>query len=139
MDKIPLIDLHIHSKYSDGTFTPEEIVKEAKKRNIEMIALTDHNTLAGIPDFRKACKKYNQKALAGIEISTSYKNKEVHLLGYFPLNDDLRNKKYSLLKKILKEYKGLKQKQNEAILQKIIDVGRYDISIPDFYKYVKSM
>lgn len=139
MDKIPLIDLHIHSKYSDGTFTPEEIVKEAKRRNIEMIALTDHNTLAGIPDFRKACKKYNQKALAGIEISTSYKNKEVHLLGYFPLNDDLRNKKYSLLKKILKEYKGLKQKQNEAILQKIIDVGRYDISIPDFYKYVKSI
>ena len=54
MDKIPLIDLHIHSKYSDGTFTPEEIVKEAKRRNIEMIALTDHNTLAGIPDFRKA-------------------------------------------------------------------------------------
>lgn len=131
------IDLHIHSSFSDGSYPPEYIVKIAKKMNLDMIALTDHNTLAGIPSFRRACKKYNQKALAGIELSTRYGGKEIHLLGYFNIDSDLRCKEFSQLKKIIDDYKNIKKKQNEAIIRKIAEVGLFDVSVNDFYDYTK--
>ena len=139
MDRIPKVDLHIHSIYSDGSHTPSQIVLNAKKKEIDLIALTDHNTFSGVPKFRSACKKYKQKGIAGIEISTKYKDKEIHLLGYFNLNMDFRSKDFSQLKKILKNYKNIKKNQNEAIIQKMIDVGRYDISISEFYSFAKTV
>ena len=64
------IDLHMHSMFSDGTDTPEEIVLKAKKAGIGIISLTDHNTLAGIIPFREACQKYGQTGIDGTELTT---------------------------------------------------------------------
>ena len=65
-------DLHIHSVYSDGTYTPSEIVAEAKRLGL-IVALTDHNTAAGLPEFMDAAQKLGVTAVPGVEFSTEYK------------------------------------------------------------------
>ena len=64
-----ICDLHIHSNYSDGTLTPDELVALAETQNISAIALCDHNTVDGLSDFRKAARNSNVTAINGIEIS----------------------------------------------------------------------
>lgn len=76
-------DLHVHSTFSDGTLTPTEIVKLAKKTELDAFALTDHDTVDGIPEAIEAGNKYGIEVIPGIEISTCYKDKEVHIVGLF--------------------------------------------------------
>ena len=72
------IDLHIHSTASDGTFSPTEIINDALKlagdKNPVVIALTDHDTVAGTEEFQKAAAKHKERltAISGVEISTDY-------------------------------------------------------------------
>ena len=76
-------DLHTHSNFSDGTYTPTELVKKAKSLNISALALTDHNTTAGLKEFMEAGKKYDLITVPGCEFSTEFKGKEVHMVGLF--------------------------------------------------------
>ncbi len=132
------VDLHIHSNYSDGSDTPEQIVKQAREKRINLIALTDHNTIEGIDEFKQACLKYQQPSLAGIEISTNLHGHEVHLLSYFNLDNDFNEKRFIPLKQLIDEYKAIKQHQNEAILEKLIN--RYpQLSIAEFYEFSKTI
>lgn len=75
------IDMHVHSTYSDGTSTVEEIAREAKKRGLALISLTDHDTTAGIAPFMEACKHYGVNALSGIELSADA-DFMLHIIGY---------------------------------------------------------
>lgn len=133
------LDMHLHSIFSDGTNTPEEIVKIAKERNVNTIALTDHNTFAGIPDFKKACEKYKVNGVAGIEISSMYdfhgRDVEVHVLGYYPLDTDLYDLSFFHLQSYLKKYKNNKQIQNEAIITKL-SKDFPQITVEGFRKYI---
>lgn len=81
-------DLHIHSTASDGTLTPEEIVMLAKEKKL-IVALTDHNTVVGVPSFLAAAKKYGVTAVPGIEVTTDHNATELHLLGLFVSPDRL--------------------------------------------------
>ncbi len=74
------IDLHTHSTCSDGTFSPEEVVAEAAKAGLSAIALTDHDTLKGLPKAIEAGKKYGVEVITGIEFSVAA-DTEMHLLG----------------------------------------------------------
>ncbi len=76
-------DLHTHSIYSDGTYTPRQLLEEAQQRGLGAIALTDHNTVAGLPVFLEEAKHFDIEAVAGVEFSTEYLDKELHLLGLF--------------------------------------------------------
>jgi len=76
-----LIDLHTHSTFSDGTFTPEALVRLAKAKNVKVLALTDHDTVAGVPSFMSACKKYGLQCISGIELSADAPW-TVHIAGY---------------------------------------------------------
>ena len=67
---MPFCDLHTHSVYSDGTFTPAELVSEARKIGLSAIALTDHNTVAGLPEFVSAAENSGVMAVPGVEFST---------------------------------------------------------------------
>lgn len=78
-----LCDLHTHSIFSDGTFTPEEIIDEAVKIGLSAVALCDHNTVDGIPRFLAAAKNKNIEAISGAEFSVDYNEKELHLLALF--------------------------------------------------------
>ncbi|MDQ0339009.1 putative metal-dependent phosphoesterase TrpH [Caldalkalibacillus uzonensis] len=75
-------DLHIHSTASDGVYTPEELVKKAAKSGLKTISITDHDTLAGIEEAKKAGKRYGVRVIPGVELSTKYKGKSIDILGY---------------------------------------------------------
>ncbi len=90
-----LIDLHMHSTASDGTFTPSELVNLAIEKGLSAIALTDHDTAAGTEEFLKTAKDKGIEAIAGIEISSLFEGyPEIHVLGYFiePENKEVMNK-----------------------------------------------
>lgn len=77
------VDLHVHSTYSDGTKTPKELVELAQNEGLSAIALTDHDTLDGIPDAINAAKNSNIELIPGVELSTSFNNTEIHIVGLF--------------------------------------------------------
>lgn len=76
-------DLHTHSHYSDGTCTPAEIVLQAASLGLSAVALTDHNTVAGLPEFLAAARGGPVQAIPGVELSTAYGNTELHIVGLF--------------------------------------------------------
>jgi predicted metal-dependent phosphoesterase TrpH len=79
-----LVDLHVHSNASDGRFSPEEIVRKAAKSGLKYLALTDHDTVAGITAALGAARSYPGLIfIPGVEISTEVPAGEVHVLGYF--------------------------------------------------------
>ena len=75
-------DLHLHSCYSDGTQTPEQIAATAKARGFSLIALADHNTCAGYPSLRQACELLDLDCLPGMELDCRYDRYELHILAY---------------------------------------------------------
>lgn len=75
------IDLHVHSNASDGTMTPTEVVRLAKKSGLSAIALTDHDTVDGVSEAIKAGVEYGVQIIPGIEISAEYKSGDLHILG----------------------------------------------------------
>lgn len=85
------IDLHTHSTRSDGTLTPAELIRYAAQKGLAAIALTDHDTIAGIEEAVQAARELRSKdpdALApevipGVELSTEYKGKDIHIVGLF--------------------------------------------------------
>lgn len=89
-----LTDLHVHSTASDGTFTPAELVAEAKKAGLKAFALTDHDTVAGVAECIANGNKEGVEVIPGIEISCKYSSgaivdKEIHIVGLFiNYNDD---------------------------------------------------
>lgn len=79
----PMIDLHTHSAYSDGTCTPAELVSLAAKTGLSAVALTDHNTVRGLGEFLDAPCPPSLRRVAGIEFSTKDRGNEYHILGLF--------------------------------------------------------
>lgn len=76
-------DLHIHSNFSDGTDSPEELVKQAAAVGLKTIALTDHDTMAGIERALAAGERSKVEVIPGIEFTTENPRAEIHMLGYF--------------------------------------------------------
>ena len=125
------IDLHIHSTASDGTLTPTEIVQTALKstkseKDPIVIALTDHDTVAGVSEFLKEAKKNKERvtAIPGVEISTNYHGVEIHILGY---NVDPENKELLEQLKICRESRD---GRNEKIIARLQAEG-FQITMED--------
>ena len=78
------VDLHMHSTASDGRLAPADLVALAAERGLEVIALTDHDTLRGIPAAQAAGRELGVRVLAGIEISGRYPDGQCHLLAWLP-------------------------------------------------------
>ena len=78
--KAGIIDLHCHSTISDGSVEPQDLVVEAKMAGLEFLALTDHDSVEGLPAFKEAAQKANFTAISGVEISLEYPG-TMHLLG----------------------------------------------------------
>ncbi len=123
-----MIDLHTHTTFSDGTYTPEEIIKLCHKSNLKAIAITDHDTIDGIKYARDIAKELNIELVEGIEFSADYKGIEIHVLGYFL---DIENKE---LLSLLEDLKISRDKRNKELIKKLNDIG-LDIS----FDYVKSL
>jgi hypothetical protein len=80
---VKFADLHLHTLFSDGTYTPEEIVLESQKVGLDCIAVVDHDTIEGIQPVLEIARTRNFEALPGIELTAEYEGSEVHILGYF--------------------------------------------------------
>lgn len=81
--KTGYFDLHIHTTASDGMYSPRDLVKMAQAAGLKTIAITDHDTLEGIEEARQAGMEYSVNIIAGIELSTKYKGRNVDILGYY--------------------------------------------------------
>lgn len=77
------IDLHTHSRASDGEYTPSEVAERARAAGIGVWALCDHDTVAGLPEARGAAERTGVRLIPGIELSVFLERKEIHLLGHF--------------------------------------------------------
>lgn len=89
MNNNNMIDLHVHSNASDGTLTPSEVVTRAFNLELKAIALTDHDTVKGIPEAIASAAALNNNSsraieiIPGIEMSCEYMKREIHILGFF--------------------------------------------------------
>lgn len=110
-------DLHLHTNFSDGAFTPTEVVQLSFEKGIKVVAVTDHDTVAGLKEAAEAADKLGLELLTGVELSTIERGKEIHILGYQidPLNSFLLD---SL--QILAEARDLRARK---IVTKLNDLG----------------
>ena len=111
-------DLHTHSNRSDGTLPPAALASAAKEAGLSAIALTDHNTVAGLPEFIKACEDLCIEAVPGVEISTEYDGVELHILGlYIPENA------FPEVENYVAQYNIRKEQSNRALVARLCDAG----------------
>lgn len=123
-----MIDLHVHSTYSDGTKTIEEILALAKELKLTQIAITDHNILEGSI---KASKIAGMDFVIGTELSVGYLGSEVHLLGYFPHPSTYENVNY-----VIKLGEINKKLAINEMIENLND-GGYEISLSDVNEFAK--
>jgi hypothetical protein len=121
------IDLHSHSTASDGSFPPADVAIAHSASGIKLAALTDHDTLGGVPEFSKACKEEKVIGIGGSEFSTVFDGYEVHLLGY---NLDLDNPVCSDF--FIKHHEYLRLRLEET-LKKLDQLG-YPADIDEVYR-----
>ena len=79
--KTKLIDLHVHSTTSDGTFSPSELVRYALSKGLSAFALTDHDSVAGLDEALEAANGTSLEVIKGIEFSTVWQSKDIHIVG----------------------------------------------------------
>ncbi len=115
------IDLHLHSTHSDGTLTPAEIISEAKRLGLSAVALTDHNTVSGLPDFLSEADKQGVTAVAGTELSTVYQDREIHLLGLF-----IPAEHFPAVTALMQDYRARKSQSNRDLVARLT-AGGYPI------------
>ena len=79
-----MIELHTHTTYSDGILTPQQLVERAAKAGVKALAITDHDTLYGWSEAIAAAIPHNIEIVPGVELSTVYNGRSLHILGYYP-------------------------------------------------------
>ena len=121
-----LADLHMHSYYSDGTMSPREIVEDAKNRNVQLIAITDHNVLDSYTELKEAAEEFGINVIRGVEIDARFEDIVVHILAYnFQDNEKLFNLVHKaknelletsieLIKRMENDYENISSEDYEA-------------------------
>ena len=113
-------DLHVHTFFSDGTSSPEEVVKLAAAKNISALAITDHDTVDGYEPAREAGSALGVEVITGIELTAGYEGNEVHILGY--LFDPAH-------RKLLKELKRSKENRRVRVLRMVSNLNAIGVDI----------
>lgn len=112
-----MIDLHTHSTASDGTFSPEDLAREAARSGLTHLAVTDHDGISGLASARKESQRLGISFLGGVEISAEFPSGTMHILGYgFREEDPALNLRLETLRQARTE-------RNPRIAQKLRDLG----------------
>jgi len=111
------IDLHTHSWFSDGTKSPAELVQLAANSGVSAIAITDHDTMAGVDEAMAASSEYGVEVVPGLEVSVIHKKKPLHVLGYF------MDPAESNLVAALRVIQEARDKRNTKIIAKLQALG----------------
>lgn len=123
-------DLHIHSNFSDSDADLETIFKQAKKKGLACIAVTDHDTLDGMNSARTYSKSYDIELIEGLELSAEYKGAEVHILAYFV---DSKNGK---LKAELAQIRELRRERLLWMGEKLNSLG-VEVDVEELFLKIK--
>ncbi|MBF0217497.1 MAG: PHP domain-containing protein [Candidatus Omnitrophica bacterium] len=125
-------DLHIHTCYSDGSLTPEQVVDLACEAGLGAVSVTDHDCVEGVRPAMSAAKAKGIEVIPGVEISCEISGQEIHLLGYFiDLDDDVLNAKLAVMKEnrlermrgMIKLLNGIGIKVSEKDIAELSPVG----------------
>lgn len=116
-----LFEIHMHSTFSDGEFSPTELIGLARHNGVDILSLTDHDTFSGLPEFLQSARAEGMTAFPGIEITVAYRDFNLHLLCYFR---DLESIQKDLWDRV--EYM---KTQREERMQELI--GRINEVIPE--------
>ncbi len=112
------LDLHMHTTVSDGRLTPTELIDLAAKRDLRIVAMTDHDTTEGLAEgFARKARYPQLTIIPGIELSTDIPGSEVHVLGYF------LNFEAPLFQAKLKDFREKRVDRGEAMVQKLRELG----------------
>ncbi len=123
-----MIDLHMHTVFSDGSVLPEDLVQLALDNQLEAIAITDHDTTESLPFARKAAEGKELEIIPGIEVNTVWKEKEIHILGYYIDPDD------DALQAVIKKHRESRVIQIQEMAQKLKAKTRMNICYEDIAK-----
>ena len=110
-------DLQLHSNYSDGSFSPTEVMQRCKDCGVEVVSLTDHENVGGITEAEEARDKLGIRVIPGIELSSDFQGGEHHILGYFIDPNDQK------LKEFLETWKASKIDQIKEIIGNLQKFG----------------
>ena len=122
-----MVDLHTHTHFSDGTYSPAELIDEAERVGLSAIALCDHNTVRGLDEFLAAAQGRNIEAVPGIEFSTDYLTSEGRVLELHMLALFVRPKHHEAINALVAQMAENKQKSNRALIKELQRHG-YDIT-----------
>lgn len=114
-------DLHTHSIYSDGTWTPTEIIAEAQRIGLSAVALTDHNTVEGLTELFRAAEGTGVETIGGVEFSTDYLDVELHIVALF-----VKPQHFSAISERVAELDKRKEESNIA-LAAALTAGGYEV------------
>lgn len=125
-----LVDLHLHSIFSDGVLTPTELVAEAASLGLRAIALADHDNVDGIPEALAAGRRYDVEVVTAVELSVLWEDlSDIHLLGY------AFDHKNPALQKALSEFRDFRSGRSERILanlnRQLAEEGREPLDFND--------
>ena len=128
-------DLHMHSTFSDGHFTTFELVDMAKKNGVEIIAITDHDTVGSLEDTIEYGKALGVRVVPAIELSTVEQQKSVHVLGYFT-DESYRSEE---LKSYFIDIKTKREKRALKILNNLREYFDIDVSYDRVASFAKGI
>jgi 3',5'-nucleoside bisphosphate phosphatase len=111
------VDLHIHTTYSDGSYTPGQVVRMAKNAGLDIISITDHDSLNGLPEAIETAKEFGIEVIPGVEISSDMGDREVHILAYFVEQDN------SELERYLSFFREERIKRADRIVKRLRSLG----------------
>jgi len=124
------IDLHIHSTFSDGRDTVEEIIESAKDQKVGILSLTDHDLVSGANKAMELGKQAGLKVIPGVEISATYRGKLLHILGYFI---DIRNTELlDFLKNNIAEKKQHFKLEINKVNAELTKVGQKEVDLEKY-------
>lgn len=115
-DCFPKCDFHLHTLVSDGDFSVEYVVARQKNLGLDIISITDHDTVDGVAEAMEVGRSLGVRVIPGVELSTM-SDREVHILGY---GVDYRNRGFV---KELQRLRGLRERRNELMIQKLNGLG----------------
>lgn len=111
------IDLHIHSHHSDGVFSVAEIFEAATERNLDTIAITDHDSVDGYLEAREIADQYSFRLLSGLEVSVDVDGGDAHLLAY------CFDAESTVLSEALQEFRRRRNQRAQVMVQKLKELG----------------
>lgn len=113
-----MIDLHTHTTVSDGTLTPKELIRTAKETGLSAVAITDHDSIAGLTEAQEEADKLEISLINGIEFSTKFgENRLIHILG---LGIDIHNDGF---KQIYSNYRKVRSEKLATVFEKLHSMG----------------